>query len=76
MCQTADAERETPYVKLMHCPEHGVFHLWVGKATIHLTPRELLLLGGSINAWWSRHPDQLEQIARFDMFSSNTKESS
>ena len=76
MCHPADAERETPYVKLMHCPEHDMFHLWVGKATVHLTPRELLLLGGSINSWWARHREQLEKIAPYDMFPSNPKESS
>jgi len=75
MCQPADAMNDQPYVKLMRCHKHDAFHLWVGKATVHLTPRELLLIGGAINAWWKNHPDELERIQPFDLFSSHSKES-
>ncbi|MEM9250896.1 MAG: hypothetical protein AAGB29_00975 [Planctomycetota bacterium] len=74
MCQPTDADHEQSYVKLLHCGNHDTFHLWVGKATVHLTPRELLLIGGAINSWWQNHPEQLKEIQPFDMFSSNTKE--
>ncbi len=57
---------ESDYVKLLHCDDHDAFHLWVGKATIHLTPRELFLLGAAIDRWWRDHPERIEQLTRFE----------
>lgn len=53
---------ESDYVKLYHCPDHESFHLWVGKATVHLTPRELFLLGAAIDRWWRDHPELIKQL--------------
>jgi len=58
---------ESDYVRLFHCPAHEAFHLWVGKATVHLTPRELLLLGAAIDRWWRQHPEELEKLEPFDL---------
>lgn len=53
---------ESDYVKLYHCPDHDAFHLWLGKATVHLTPRELLLLGAAIDRWWRDHPESVDKL--------------
>ncbi len=65
MCTPAADLPESEYVKLMHCQKHNVFHLWVGKATIHLTPRELLLLGAAIDRWWRDHPEKVHELPKF-----------
>jgi len=57
---------DSEYVKLYHCPDHDAFHLWVGKATIHLSPRELLLLGAAIDRYWQSNPEQVDAIEPFD----------
>lgn len=59
---------ETDYVKLYHCPGHDTFHLWLGKATIHLSPRELLLLGAAIDRYWRSHPEKAQALQQFDFF--------
>jgi len=65
MCVPDDQLSQTEYVKLMYCPKHQQFHLYVGKATIHLTPREVLLLGATIHRWWQDHPQQAQDIEPF-----------
>lgn len=65
MCTPQADLPDSDYVKLMHCPAHGTFHLSVSKATVHLTPRELLLLGAAINRWWQEHPEQAGNIKPF-----------
>lgn len=57
---------EASYVKLYECPNHGCFHLSIGKVVVSLTHRELLLLGASINRWWEQHPEQVERLEPFD----------
>jgi len=60
------------YVKLFHCPKHNLFQLGIGRASFCLTPRELLLLGGAIERWWLRHPDQFHQIQPFNFDPSDS----
>ncbi len=67
MCQNTPDPPECDYVRLIHCPSHDSFHLWLGKATVHLTPRELLLLGAAIDRWWREHPEQLHSLKPFDI---------
>jgi len=65
MCNDDVHNMETDLVKLAHCPTHDVFHLGLGKATIYLTPREVLLLGAAINQWWQDHPEHLNAVRPF-----------
>lgn len=75
MCEINDNPDGMDYVKLFHCPTHGTFHLYVGRATVHMTPRELLLLGAAIDRWWNEHRDQLESLQPFDWFEKNERKS-
>lgn len=69
MTHPPDANDHTgDLVKLHHCPTHGCFHLSVGKATVHLTPRELLLVGAAIERWWNEHPDEIDKLPLFNWF--------
>lgn len=67
MCRKYIEDQETQFVQLMHCPEHNRFHLCLGKASLQLTPREVLLLGATIDRWWKNHPDQLKEVRPFVM---------
>jgi|GEM_PF-6137340 len=71
MCVIRPIFPESECVKLYHCPNHDNFHLWLNKSTIHITPRELFLLGAAINRWWHEHPDQVDRIASFDFTPSS-----
>ena len=75
MSQQPSNSNEHEYVKLMHCPAHETFHLCIGRASVRLTPRELLLLGAAINRWWDQHPEQVEKLQPFEWLSSNERES-
>ncbi len=48
-------------VRLSRC-DHGVFHLYLGGQTLHLTARELLMIGQVISRWVHTHSDLLSEL--------------
>lgn len=45
---------------------HGMFHLHVGAATVHLRPSELAMVGQVINRVVHKHPGMLKSLSKSD----------
>jgi hypothetical protein len=62
MCDTGTSIER---VKLVRCP-HGKFHLNLGGMSLHLSTRELLLIGQAVNRWIQHHPETLTRLDEED----------
>ena len=56
-----DAGPPIEHVRLVPCG-HGNLHLYLGKQTLHLTPRELGIIGSVISRWLRQHPSLLREL--------------